>query len=100
MQLSLFEFEQYTPRQFQNYTTGYDNAKKREYKEAWHSARMISYFSALSVLKKNTKPNQIMEFPWEKEELQIGGESEIPTEEEVQRVRDFWKKIDEKQLLK
>lgn len=92
MQLSLDEFYNYSPRQFQNYSSGFIESKDQKIKTDLYATRWISYWSAFGFLKKGTQPNQLMGFPWEEDEA--SETSMIPTEEEVNEVIDFWKKID------
>lgn len=93
MQLPLKEFYKYSPRQFQNYATGYFESKEQTIKENLYNTRLVAYWSAVGFLKKGTKPEQLISFPWEKE---TESESLMPTEEEIQASIDFWKKIDKK----
>jgi len=94
MQLPLKELYNYTPRQFQNYTIGFMESRDSKFKSDLYNTRWISYWAAIGFLKKGTKPEQLITFPWEEEsdqELKL-----MPTEEEVQKARDFWKEIDKK----
>lgn len=93
MQFSIFEFYELTPRQFQNLFNGYADKEEQERKERWYQVRWKAYWSAVGHLKKNTTPEKLLQFPWEKEVQESAG---MPTDEEIEESKQFWVDYDAK----
>lgn len=92
MGLSLFEFYELTPRQFQNLFNGYADNKFEAEKSTWYQTRWMAFYAGLGNLKKGTTPEKLIEFPWEK----ILENTGVPSDEEIQETRDRWAEIDRK----
>ena len=92
MGLSLFEFYELTPRQFQNLFTGFVESEEVKTKERWYQTRWVSFWAACGHLKKGTKPDKLIEFPWEK----IIENTGVPTEQEIDAMKSRWQERDKK----
>ena len=95
MGLPLVQFYEMTPRQFQNYATGFIDQKESSRKQSWEQARFIAYWSASMGLKKSTKPKDLLSFDWDVEP-QMQQAPQMPTEDEINASKEFWEKIDQK----
>lgn len=84
-----------TPRQFQNYYTGYSERKENDFREGWRQSRFIGFWSAIGHLKKGTKPDKLIEFPWDKEEQEIETDG-IPSKAEIEATKAYWAEADKK----
>lgn len=86
-----------TPRQFNNYATGSLDARDRELKQSWEQVRWVSYYAAIGHLKKGTKKDQLISYPWDGENLEVESDGvKMPTEKEIQESKEYWAKIDRK----
>lgn len=92
--LSLFEFYELSPRQFENYAIGYIEAEERKSKSRLEEVRSICYWSVRGHLKEGVSPTDLLPFPWD--EQKSDAENLVPTLEEVEAVREFWKNVDKK----
>ena len=91
--LEIAYFWDLTPRQFENIVTGYRNKEETREKNNWYRARWQMYYSVVAMSGTDKlKPEELLPFPWEKEEktaLDI-----VPkTREEA---KAFWDAIDKK----
>lgn len=87
-----------TPRQFQNYYEGYYEQRQSDVRESWEQIRFVCFYSAAGNLKKGTKPEQILKFPWDGEDLHFEHlEPEDKSLEEIgEEIKRHWDEIDKK----
>jgi hypothetical protein len=64
-------------RDFQLKQQGFFKRENELFKQQWEQTRFISYYSALGFLKKHVRMNDLVTFPWEKQDVKL------PTEEEM-----------------
>lgn len=98
MGLSIFEMENMTPRQFQNYAEGYLESEQEDFRIQSIRARWISFFAAAGNLKKGTKPEDLLRFEWEGEkgEDPLEDDQDLSPAEQFERSKQHWEKIDQK----
>ncbi|KQS45911.1 hypothetical protein ASG38_14980 [Flavobacterium sp. Leaf359] len=81
-----------TPREFANAAQGIQRRRLEDYRLQWETTRMMMFsFSSPYMKKKNATPQDVLQFPWEKDETEI---DLVKEEEAVQKQKEFWEKID------
>ncbi len=93
MQLDIKTFYDLTPRAFQNYFEGFQGQKERAHQEQWEQIRWLAFYAASGNLKKGTKPEQLLNFPWDNK---TPVPASMPSQEEIEESKAYWQKIDQK----
>ncbi|QLE02881.1 hypothetical protein HX109_15380 [Galbibacter sp. BG1] len=84
-----------TSREFYNIAKGYSDKKFLLYKDAWEQSRMTAFYSVVAMAKNIKKPQQILEFPWDKKEELMSMDNRS-AKEILEKQKSYWDKIDQK----
>ena len=82
-----------TPRSFQNYYSGFEKSESSKLKQGWEQVRWVAYYAAIGHLKKGTKKDDLLKFPWDHVADVPKG---MPSQEEIDASKKYWEEIDKK----
>lgn len=83
-----------TPRQFDNYATGHLDGLDQRDEFFWTEIRNGFFMASVGHLKKSAKAEKCWPLPWDNQSQRI--DSAPVTPEEVERVKEYSKRVYEK----